>query len=158
MKKHQNLKAFTLVELVVVMILSSVIATIAFFSIQNVQSQYSNFEQQTDTVLEISHFQTVLASDFEQSKLVHCEENSLHLIYENYKIQYQFAPSWVTRSVENQFIDTLRIPSSLVSFYYKSKLISQGRVDKFQLKYTLFKNPYQQILEKEYSSETLWSE
>ena len=155
--KKRNLPAFTIIELVVVMILSSIILGMAFTAVRSIQQSYELYDQQTQAALDISDFQTLLNTDFENSKLASCANTTLFLTFEQHDLQYQFDYDWVIRQTA-YFSDTFFIENNTPTFYYQNQPISIGNIDFLEVKSTNEEEEVVFYFEKKYSSTELWEE
>lgn len=149
-----KIKAFTIIELVVVMILTAIIATIAYLAIQNTQQSYSLFENNTDEALKISRFRTLLQKDFETSQYATFENNQLILTTEKGIIRYTFQESNINRTIKN-VSDNFEINSNNFITSFQKEPTNNGYIDFFQFNIQLFERERTLSFIKKYSSVNL---
>jgi len=128
-KKHK-LKAFTLSELIVVMVLTLIVAGMAFSVLQLVQKHMyaikTNFENSTNiTLLEQS-----LWIDANRSKKMKYDpiEDRLYFISEIDTITYNFQPTYIQKDR-----DTFAVSVTEKLFYFEGKETLLEKIDAFKL-------------------------
>ena len=105
----ERLRAFTLLELLVGMVVSGIVLTTTFSAYRIVSSQLSGFERQTAYVKEISLFTSQLGSDFSNAGTITCiSPQEIRLVSATRQIDYRFAGSYVLRNDLNR-TDTFRV-------------------------------------------------
>ena len=85
-----KLAAFTMVELIAVMVLSGLIFSMAMLVINIMQEQGKHQERQHEEVLGVEQLDCLLKKDAYASKVIWVEHQQLFFEYENYSINYHF--------------------------------------------------------------------
>ena len=109
----QKIKAFTLLELLVGMIISSLVIGFCFMSYFIIYKQYLNYRTTKQVISDVVLLNTVICSDFTKSnRITAVNENELILDYENKQvINYHFTPEFIIRKAD-ETTDTFKINSS----------------------------------------------
>ena len=128
-EKHK-IKAFTLSELIVVMVLTLVVAGMAFSVLQLVQKHMyaikGNFENSTNiTLLEQSLW---IDANRSNSISYNSDEDILYFISEIDTIAYTFTPTFIQKE-----IDTFPIAVTEKLFYFKGEETNSSGIDAFKL-------------------------
>lgn len=128
-EKHK-IKAFTLSEIIVVVLLTVIVAGLAFSVLQLVQKQMyaikANFENSTSvTLLEQS-----LWIDANKSNTISYNENEdkLYFISEIDTITYAFEPTYIQKD-----IDTFPVTLTEKLFYFNAEETTSEKIDAFKL-------------------------
>lgn len=129
-KNSHKIKAFTLSELIVVMVLTLIVAGMAFSVLQLVQKHMyaikGNFENSTNiTLLEQS-----LWIDANRSKLMKYDtaKSTLYFISEIDTISYSFQPKYIQKET-----DTFAVSVTEKLFYFEGKETLLEKIDAFKL-------------------------
>lgn len=161
MKPDKKIAAFTLIELVVVMVLSGIIISLAFIVVNQVQQLYSSYENDTNNALKTGDFDTVFRRDFEQYDWINQSDEQLIFNQKNNKertLFYTFEEGNIIRQTP-LFSDTFEINLISMNAFFEGEAIYEGWVDSCSLLLGDAENINQQLhfnLKKTYSSEDLW--
>lgn len=106
----KKIKAFTLLELLIGMIISTLVVGFSMMSYFIIYEQYLNYKSVKQTISDVMLMNTVIASDFTNAQTITAiDNNELNFNNENNTtIQYHFASEFITRQ-EDQIIDTFKI-------------------------------------------------
>ncbi|MEM8909620.1 MAG: hypothetical protein AAGD05_17360 [Bacteroidota bacterium] len=96
-------KAFTILELLVVVLLTSLIVLMAMSILQIIQQQYTDFEAEHRDALSLNEFQVLLRTDFIQSDYVQMDDYHLAIQYPTHQVHYQMAPDFIIRTIMHQY-------------------------------------------------------
>jgi Tfp pilus assembly protein PilW len=109
----QKIKAFTLLDLLVGMIISSLVIGFCFMSYFIIYKQYLNYRTTKQVISDVVLLNTVISSDFIRSnKITTGNENELILDNETKQvINYHFTPEFIIRQT-GETVDTFKINSS----------------------------------------------
>lgn len=150
--------AFTMIELIVVMLLTTVIATLSYLAINNTQQQFWFYEKSNDTSLEIGTLNTLLKNDFHQAKDIQLLNEAIVFQMADSRVVYQFETDKIKRIHHAQpNIFNVQILNKKISF--ENTLIQKGqksRIDQLELECKYFEDEIILEYSKEYSSKDLW--
>jgi type II secretory pathway pseudopilin PulG len=158
MKRRRNkskLAAFTIIELIVVMLLTTVIATLSYLAINNTQQQYQSYEKSNDVGLEIAALNTLLKNDFHKAKDIQLINGAIVFQMTDYRVVYQFEEKKVKRTNQTK-TDTLDVIVLDKQITFKNEPIQKGRIDQLQLECKYFEDKTTLMYTKSYSSKDLW--
>jgi prepilin-type N-terminal cleavage/methylation domain-containing protein len=150
----KQLKAFTLIELLTVIVLSSIIITMAYLAMSNTQSQFRLFENTSNQSLEIYNFKTTFALDIENAQFIKISSNSLLLQEEKNDIIYTFNENEITRKTtysSTSFGISVIETHALLS----NKTTTEGFIDYFALTILSLNDETTLKYNKEYSAKNL---
>lgn len=133
LKNFKQFKAFTLIELIVVLLLSVIVFQIGYLSFRILSQQFLSFEKKSDVILEASSLQNLLIKDFESSNVVKVlEQNSsntkIACVFDEYKIVYVFGSDQIKR-IQGYRIDSFNLIATHVSL----KLMGINKIDQLGL-------------------------
>lgn len=105
-----KLKAYTISELVVVMVLTAIVISIAGSVFLMIKKQYSMYQTKNRKCYDLSLFTYLINRDIENAEQITWADNELNLIQSSKEYVYGFEDEYVTRQ-QLQLIDT---------FYFKT--------------------------------------
>jgi len=109
MNKHTRIKAFTLIEVLITMIISSIVIAFALWSYNNILSYLHRYKQNEAQNQETVLFLGLFNTDFNQANTIKYDRDELVLEYINQSpIYYDFYYDYCIRSTQN-ISDTLQI-------------------------------------------------
>ncbi|BDS14300.1 PulJ/GspJ family protein [Aureispira anguillae] len=152
-----KLAAFTIVELIVVLLLSGIIFTMAMLVIDIMQQQGKHQERAHKEVLEMEQLGALLKQDAYRAKSIWAEGKKLFFDYGSYEIAYQFDPLRICRSILHTsiHIDSFALPTININYAWQQQPVELGRVDKIALESQFFGQPFELIITKLYDNKTL---
>lgn len=152
-----KLAAFTIVELMAVLLLSAIIFGATLLVIQITQHQQRSQEQEHEEVLKMEQLATLLQQDAYKSKGMYREQQQLLFDYEQYSIRYAFKPASVLRTIlnESNHCDTFRVPTIALESSWSKQSITVGKIDYVSWKSRFFEQPYRFAFQKSYDHKTL---
>lgn len=155
-KKHQ-FPAFTMIELIAVLILSGIIFSMAMLVINIMQQQGQLQEKEHVEVLALQQLGTLLKRDSYLAKSIWLEQEQLFFEQEPYVVRYTIKNQAVCRSILMQPIYTDTFSFSTVAFqpFWQAQAVEMGRVDQIELSVELFEQPYVMNITKVYDQKTL---
>ena len=118
----KKVKAFTLVELLVSMLISSIVISMAYVSYDIVYKQFSNYKNINKKINEVILIDMLLKNDFFQAKEIYCKTSD-KLIFkdkQNHENTYLFTPGYIIRK-SNEVNDTLFIGASKILFKFQNE-------------------------------------
>ncbi|MFI5219201.1 MAG: prepilin-type N-terminal cleavage/methylation domain-containing protein [Bacteroidia bacterium] len=99
MKKRVH--AFTLFEMMVALILTAIVVSIAYLCINIISNQINGFKSKNKQVMESSGFDSVFKNDFEKALTAASHTNGLHFYFPaGRKITYNFNSNFILRTVD----------------------------------------------------------
>lgn len=150
-------KAFTIVELMVVLLLSAVIFSAVMLVIQILQQQRYIQEAQHDEVLKVEQLSTLLKKDAYEAKGMYRTDQQLLFDYTTYAISYTFNAAAVYRTIltMNPHSDTFKLPTVALETTWEGQAIITGKIDAAYWESRFFEQPYRFNLQKIYDHKTL---
>lgn len=124
MKIKPKISAFTLNELIIVLILTSIVVGLAFSVLSLVTKQISSVRKNYSKKIELEKLQTALYTDFNTYSNIHTNNNNIVLKNNLKQINYTITQSYIARNK-----DTFFIPTQNVSFYFNGQPAVNGKID-----------------------------
>lgn len=119
-----KLKAFTIIELTVITLLSGIVISIAYFVFFILQKQYNTYDKTSKIQLEITTLNRLLTEDFQKADSIVSSTNSAFLIYKNELVtDYKFEPNYITRN-KSSVTDTFHLSTDNVSLILDEEPVS----------------------------------
>lgn len=130
MKLNRKIKAFTLSEMIVVLILTVIVVGLAFSVLTLVQKQMLSIQANFEKSSEINRLETALYIDFHKLSDIQflSEDNTLKLKSELDSISYQFDANKIIRAK-----DTFNISINNKQFFFSGELTNNGTIDAIKL-------------------------
>jgi Na+-transporting NADH:ubiquinone oxidoreductase subunit NqrC len=152
-----KLAAFTMMELIVVMVLSGLIFSMAMLVINIIQEQGRHQERQHEEVLDVEQLSSLLKKDAYASTVIWVEKQQLFFEYDNHSITYHFNDKNICRSIITTSIhtDTFLLPSLSFKTSWQLQDVQIGRVDAMELKTKFFEQDFNLFIQKKYDYKTL---
>lgn len=130
--KHQTnkIKAFTLSEMIIVLILTAIVVGLAFTVLGLVQKHMLSIQKNYNTQTEVKKLETSLWLDFNRHSKIEFDniENTLKFKTEIDSITYQFFNAKIIKD-----LDTFPIMLQQKLFYLNGKLAKQGQIDAIKI-------------------------
>ena len=128
----KKMKAFTLGELLVVLVVSSIAITISFLALENVQKQLKSIQHVFKTQQQINHLEKSITTDLNRFIAVyHAAKNTLVFKDANKAIQYQIGKEYILRNN-----DTIVLSVKELTFYLNGKQVANGVVDALEFSFS----------------------
>jgi prepilin-type N-terminal cleavage/methylation domain-containing protein len=150
----KKLPAFTLLELLIGMIISSIVIGFGYAAYSLIYKQYLGYKKVKEKIVEITQFDHVLTTDITAAETISFNDNTLSLYGKDSKtLQYHFQDVLILRT-ENETTDTFKIaPVHLkTDFFLPGKTIF---VTQFSFDAETLEEREHFSFTKSYSSETL---
>lgn len=93
----RRLNAFTLQELLIVMILSGILLATAYYGLRMVQQYHHQFSASSERTLRYQTLQRLLQQDFDQAFRIEASQETIHCFHEHKTIHYRFSPEHIVR-------------------------------------------------------------
>jgi prepilin-type N-terminal cleavage/methylation domain-containing protein len=129
---NRKIKAFTLIELVVTMVISSIVVMLAFTCYEITYKQYLNFRKSNNTVTQVILFNSLFKQDVLLSDLVSkTDDNDITLrMNDSVSVNYSFGSNYILRKYNELTPDTFPITSVTVKEQFQNNLVDEnGLVD-----------------------------
>lgn len=128
MKKNQKISAFTLTEILVVIVISAIVAGLAFSVLDIVQKNFLAIRDNYDQVTEKNQLKEKLAIDFNRYQQIDLDRNLQRIRFKN-PIDSAFYNYSRQTIITGQ--DTTEI--SAIEFYFDGIKVADGKVDALKL-------------------------
>lgn len=126
MRPSSKIKAFTLSEVLVVLVITSIVVGIAFAVLRLVTLQLNAIQTTYARSIEVAKFKQRLLYDFDAAATVvwDLENQQLEITTPSAYITYEVFPEYVLRDT-----DTLAFKVQNIDFYYQGDTVEEGRID-----------------------------
>jgi len=126
----KKIKAFTLSELMVVLVLTAIVVGLAFSILNLVQKQMLGIQYNYATTTELHKLEQSLWIDFNTYNHIKYNANTNELLFKNEinSIRYIFQKEWVLKNN-----DTINIAIENKNFYLDGKNVNKGIIDAIEL-------------------------
>ncbi len=119
-----KVKAFTLTELIVVMIIFTIVISLAFMALSMVKRQVGHIQKRTVAKEELIGLEKVLNKDFNTYGLADFSGNNLSFKSPIDSVNYVFEEGFLLRNR-----DTIKISISNLTFFLDGNNVKKGNVD-----------------------------
>jgi type II secretory pathway component PulJ len=150
----KKLNAFTILELIVAMVISSLVIGAGFMGYEMVVKQDGAYRNISSGINDAVIFHSVLGNDITKAKNLKVSGNGLICNYEDKSVKYDFNKNVILRKL-NSLTDTFKISNdSLVLFYKGAEQKAEGAlVDQVKFRTTVLGWKQSVWLSKEYSAD-----
>ena len=154
---YYSLKAFTIIELMVVMLLSLIVFGVAATTYRLLYKQFTHYEKVSTIGLEMQLLHTLLQQDCNNSQSMKVRNKAIFFQKTPFDVIYNFENEYIMRFIDNAFqkTDTFFIQYQLPFFYFENKPQIEGLIDKMEIQWQLYDKPYKVTYHKVYSAEDL---
>ena len=116
MQSKQKLPAFTLIELMITMLISSISFGIIYSGYEIVSKQYQSYKSSNEIIADALYLNVLMASDFSKARNAQKNDDGFQLIdYENKSTIYELSEEYIVRKVSFS-TDTFNVPVKNISF------------------------------------------
>lgn len=152
----KKLKAFTLIEVLVTMLLTTIIIGIIYYAYEVVQKQFIHNKTNDEGITQLSMLNYLLEKDFNESAEVIAANNGITFLYNDLKsINYEFDEEYILRNTEN-VTDTFKIAVENATQLFLESLVNKGDlVDRLEMDLKYSKESLYFVYTKEYASDIL---
>ena len=135
--QHNKIQAFTLSEMIIVLILTSIVVGLAFTVLNLVQKHMISIQHNYTSKTELNKLETALWLDFNKYSEINFDniENELQFKTEIDSVTYQFLE---TKIVKNR--DTFPIILENKTLFFDGQVTENGQIDAIKLKTVKEKN------------------
>jgi Tfp pilus assembly protein PilE len=155
----QQIKAYTLMEVTVAMLLSAICITLCYSAYGIITGYYHEFGKKNETIAAVLSLKQVLERDFLKSKYVLRNENEIILINDSTNIKYLFDSNFVARNFNELHTDTFKLTTTgFAASFEKIEIVNTDTIDHLSFDAILPKHKIVPIqINKIYSSENLFN-
>ena len=130
MKTNNKIKAFTLSEMIIVLILTSIVVGLAFSVLSLVQKHMFSIQQNYNKTTELNMLEVALHLDFNRYSKVNYNnlENEIKFISPIDSISYKFYENMIIKET-----DTFNIQLQNKMFFFDGETVANGKMDALKL-------------------------
>jgi prepilin-type N-terminal cleavage/methylation domain-containing protein len=128
----RRLDAFTILELLVVMVVSALLFGMAYSALRMVQRQQQGIARKSALLGQISTWQTALAADFYTSTIVTLSNDQVRCQRRDGEVTYLFQDSTLVRE-QGELVDTFRLPIRQCTYFWQGQERTSGLIDELTL-------------------------
>lgn len=131
MQTNSKIEAFTLSEIVVVLILTSIVVGLAFSVLSLVQKHMADIQNNFSQILKVNKLEQSLWIDFNRYSSIDYNEydGSLKFAIDIDSVTYQFHKDYIIKS-----LDTFHIQVQSKSFFFDGNQVENGAIDALELR------------------------
>ena len=145
-----KVKAFTLFELLIGMVISSIVIASSYFVYNLIYKKYLDYKEIRLNLVNFASFNAELENNFYHSKSIKMNDKELSFVFDNKTIYFDFLDSIIIRT-DSQVLDTFRI--SVENFEFVEN--TEGLVSFVQFNSRLFDENFDLYFIKKYCAEEL---
>jgi predicted metalloprotease len=152
-----RLAAFTVIELLTVLFLSSIIFGAIMLVFQITQQQQQQQTKDYEEITTLHQAKTLLHQDAYNAASLFRTEQTLECVYPTYRIQYQFAPKRLFRTIHHTttHTDTFSLPTIKLESEWQGQKIVLGQIDFLSWETNFFKQLFVIKVQKKYAAQFL---
>ncbi|TXK78904.1 hypothetical protein [Mesonia sp. K4-1] len=126
MQKIKKIPSYTLSELIVVIIITSIVVGLAFSILRLVQNQIFSIRQNFENTTEVRKLEQSLTLDFNRYKTINYDplKDILYFSTPINSTNYQFEDDFVVKE-----LDTFRVSINRKIFYKMGETVTDGKID-----------------------------
>lgn len=153
---RRRLNAFTLLELMVVMVISALLLSMAYTALHLVQRQQAVIERKTAILSQVSAWQEALNSDFYASTEVLLGPATDRVSCQRPAgiVAYTLVDSTLVRE-QGEVVDTLRVPVRQVAYFWQGQPRTAGLIDEVALLTVVAKDTFYLQARARYTAQQL---
>lgn len=127
--KNKKLKAFTLAEMVVVLVVASIVIAMGFSVLNMVRKQVVLIQRNYQKKQEVQFFETILTRDFNARNIFY-DKNKEQLMFKSTKdsISYVFSDSIIVRNK-----DTFQLEAANKKLFLDGKTVQEDTIDAIEI-------------------------
>ena len=134
---HKQLKAFTLLEMMVGMIISGIVIAAGFHAYRVVASQFKSYRITSERYDNLSFFEAQLRTDFQRAaELSRANENAILLTRENHPVAWQFGKKYALRN-DGTATDTFFVTAIKTEMFFRDEKVTEDESQLTELKLQL---------------------
>lgn len=122
----KTIKAFTLLEMMIALVLSSIVFSISFVCYSMILKQFLNYKHSSTLIQEAGQLQTTLQTDFFNSQLIQYNDiTATFIFFERPSVKYLFVKDFVLRESNNR-TDTFHVLVGKPEVRYELNLLREN--------------------------------
>lgn len=153
----RRLSAFTLLELVVVLVVSAILFNLAYAALGMVQHQQQVIASHTAALGQLSTWQEVLGADFQAARRVEVAGDQLRCEREAGSVIYAWQDSVLVRQ-QGEAVDSFSLPVREHTCFWQGKPRTQGLIDEISLTIMTARDTFYLQAAAQYDARQLLSE
>jgi prepilin-type N-terminal cleavage/methylation domain-containing protein len=149
--------SFSLIEMLVVMVISSMMVGVIYFVYYTVNSYQVSLTRKYSEVENVNSLYSLLTNDFDRSEYIEAttvNELTCHVQYSGTKVSYSFFSNYILRKQESR-VDSLACPSNSVAFLFQQKNTESGLIDELKIETLFFGGMTKLVFFKQYDAAIL---
>ena len=125
--KFRSVNAFTIIEVIVSLLISSIVISLAYTIFINSETYFENIKRQSSYSIQYIDFYSVLKKDINRSNSIAFKNNELILKFDNDQVIYILEDEYVEREVLNKRTNTFDIVIKDIEVKYlkNSKFVNE---------------------------------
>ena len=127
-----RLSAFTVLELLIVMVVSALLFGMAYAALRMVQRQQRAIERKSAALSQVSTWQAALTADFRTGAVIAVADDQLRCEGEGRQVLYTLQDSALMRE-QGEVVDTLPMPVRECTYYWQGRPRTSGLIDELAI-------------------------
>jgi Tfp pilus assembly protein PilE len=163
MKRDPKLKAFTIMEITIAMMVSAILIVIVYTAFSAVSRSYQIFVVNNEGAASLEQLDKLLNRDFRRANTVTSDSAGIQLVNDQESVRYQFNPDFIVR--KSAIIDTFKVKTETYKMSFETRPItatgqdSTGqKIDELELQLSLRGEKMNFDYQKKYSSADLFEQ
>lgn len=152
------MKAFTILELLMVMVLAALVAGMAYSAWNIMDKGFIDFSENSDRLLDGTSFVAFIERDFSHARKISVYDGRLLLEGDDHSLEYLFEESGTIRKGYKDG-NISPVPSSVIisgmDSYFQGNPVNEGMIDFCELRFMVLGKENVITLQKEYASDDL---
>lgn len=147
----QRLKAFTITELIIVMILSTIVFSMALTAFQISSDLYKQYDKSSSESIAMDRARALLGTDIANAKQLYIEENTFYCMLNKGTIIYKSTNNALIRTfetTEEQRPDTIIFGSLKLEAFFEDEMVTEGLFNRLIISGTAEENSFQFFYKK----------
>lgn len=151
------IKAYTLMEMTVAMLLAAISITICYSAYGIVSGYFISFQQKNKQAQDMLIFTHVMERDLQRCNLVLRLEDGVELQCDSVNINYHFAGKYILRLLGELNTDTIKLEHTpVLTFFEGSEVNTMDTIDRIDLSIVLAQKSIPLQFQKSYSAANLF--
>jgi len=154
----KRIKAFTIIELLVTMVISAIVVVLAFQGLNWTKSQHLNYQTKVSNQLEIQQLYGQLKLAFQDATEISITNNELKCKYKNgadkyWEFGYERAPAFISNENNSIIFEPIKVTD--LHTYFEDEVRYVGLIDKMKLDVEFEGKTVVWEFNKQYDAQTL---
>jgi hypothetical protein len=150
-----KLKAYTIMEMIVTMLIAGITISMAYSSYKIISGQFGQYKTNSQRNYDLILFDKLLLKDFINSNQVIRQSNGVKCVYNDKAIEYLFENIYVIR--KSEITDTFKIVISNPKFYFlnEDNFVPEVLIDKVEFDGIIGNDTLPFVYKKQYGADVL---